>query len=130
MNAEQGNGVPFNITIRGTAEFMENTGTAIEVAGIVGLIPSEGTSSILLPIGSALNAGGTILNAGLDFSEGKNAEGITRLVIMGATAGLGTAIKSVSHSAKLEKSGEKILEAHNIIYGEIADKIREEKFKK
>ena len=49
---------------------------------------------------------------------------------MGATAGLGTAIKSGSHSAKLEKSSEKILEAHNIIYGEIADKTREEKFKK
>jgi len=109
---------------------MEKTGTAIEVAGIVGLIPSEGSSSLLLPIGTGMNMSGTILNAGLDFSEGKNAEGINRLVIMAATAGLGTAIKSISNSAKLEKSSEKILKAHNVIYGEIADKTREVKFKK
>lgn len=125
------NGNPFQyITARGVADAMENTGTTLEIAGIVGLIPSEGTSAVLVPIGTALNTGGTFLNAGLDFKEGKIGNGIARLIIWGATAGIGNTIKSVSRTTKLEKSSEKILEAHNVVYGEIADKTREEKFKK
>lgn len=96
------NGNPFaNITARDVADGLEKTGTALEVAGIVGLIPSEGTSSVLVPTGAVLNTAGTFLNAGLDFSDGEIGNGITRLVIWGVTAGLGNTIKSVSNTAKL-----------------------------
>lgn len=130
VNAEGGNGVPFNLTWRNAANGMETTGTAIEVAGIAGLIPSEGTSSVLLPIGSALTTGGVVLNAGLDYSEGNKAEAYTRVAIHIATMGLGKLIKSASKSAELNKSSQKILEAHSFIYGEIADKTRGKVYKK
>ncbi|WP_336665259.1 hypothetical protein [Elizabethkingia meningoseptica] len=108
---------------------METTGTAIEVAGLVGLIPSEGTSSVLLPIGGYLNMGGTLLNAGLDYNEGNKLKAASRIGIFFGTWGLGKGIKNISKAASLEKTSEKILDAHTIIYGELANKTMDEAFK-
>lgn len=129
VNADPGNGVPFNITARGTADFMEKSGTAIEVAGIIGLIPSEGTSSALIPIGEALTWGGTFFNATLDVAEGEVSKAASRIVIQTATAGLDQLIKSASKASNLEKSSQKILEAHKVIYGETTNKVIDEKYK-
>ncbi|MCL1640002.1 hypothetical protein OZ664_20075 [Elizabethkingia sp. HX WHF] len=53
----------------------------------------------------------------------------TRIAIFLGTAGLGKGIKSISKASNLEKSAEKILEAHTIVYGELANKTMDEVFK-
>lgn len=134
VNSDPGNGIPFNITPRGIANGLENTGAAIEVASIVGLLPSGGSSSITALAGAFIGGAGTALNIGLDFTEKKYGSGIARGAIWLGTAGLGAAIdnvvlKSQADDVIIKGSGlvpigstsEKILRANSFIYGEIGN---------
>lgn len=83
-------------TLRTVADALEWTSIGLEVAGAASLIPSAGTGGVVLVAGEIIGGVSTGMNVIMDFREGKVKSAISRMVIFGITAGLGSGISKLS----------------------------------
>ena len=113
---------------REIANGIEEVGSTIEIASIVGVIPSEGASSVLLPVGAIFSAIGTTTNVVLDISEGKIGSAISRTIIFASSLGMSAGIKKLAKESE-SVLAEKMLEANKVAVEKSAEIAVEERLK-
>lgn len=83
-------------TWRTVADVLEWTSIVLEVAGATTAIPTAGAGGVVLVAGEVIGGVSTAMNVTMDFREGKVESGITRIVIFGITAGLGSGLNKIA----------------------------------
>ena len=117
--------------VRNSADNLETVGTAIQGAGYASALFTEGASTLLIPLGKVVEGAGTIMNIGLDYSDGEYGKLITKGVASAAFNSVGKKIESLEKTGNLAKKEytllQFILDAHDKIANEFINKVFDSK---
>ena len=109
----------FEPVLRFLADSIENYGTSVELAGIIGSFFTDGAGLGVSLEGGAIGFVGTVSNAGLDVYYDNNTDlAQMRLATFIATYGLGKALEKALITGELAGSRELALRLGTLVYGE------------
>jgi len=89
--------------VRNSADNLEIAGTAIQGAGYALAPFSSGLSAVVIPFGKGVELTGTVINSGLDISDGEYAKVITNGTTSIIFNGAGKKLESLEKTRKLAK---------------------------